>query len=208
MNCSRPGFPAFHYLLEFAQTHDHWVDDAIQPSHPLWPSSSSVLNLSQHQGLFWWVGSSHQLIQVLDLQLQHLSFQWIFRVDFLWDWLVWCPCCLRDSQEFSQHHNSKVSTVYACMCAKSLQSCPTLCDYMDCSLPGSSVHGIPQTRILEWVALPFSRRSSLPRNWTHVSYLLPWQAGSLAQVPPGKPWQQEAFKVENLTDTYTQILGE
>ena len=107
MSCSRPGFPALHYLLEFAQTHVHWVDDAIQPPHPLWPSSPSALNLSQHQGLFQWVGSSHQLIKVLDLQLQHQSFQWIVRVDFLWDWLVWPPCHPRDSQESSPAPQSK-----------------------------------------------------------------------------------------------------
>ena len=51
MNCNMPGFPVLYYLPEFAQTHVHWVDDAIQPSHPLLPSSPPVLNLSQHQGL-------------------------------------------------------------------------------------------------------------------------------------------------------------
>ena len=51
IDCSRPDFPVLHYLLEFAQTHVHWVCDAIQPSHPLSPSSPA-LNLSQHQGLF------------------------------------------------------------------------------------------------------------------------------------------------------------
>ena len=58
-----------------------------------------------------------------------------------------------------------------CRCAKSLQSCPTLCDPMDCSPPGSSVHGIPQARILEWVVMPFSRASSQPRDQTHASYV-------------------------------------
>ena len=77
MDCIMPVFPVVHYLLELAQTHVHWVSDAIQPSHPL------SLNLSQHQGLFQWVGSSHQVAKVLELQLQHQSFQWIFRVDFL-----------------------------------------------------------------------------------------------------------------------------
>ena len=55
MDCSTPGFPVLHYLLEFAQTHVHWVGDAIQPSHPLSPSSPPALNLSQHQGLFQWI---------------------------------------------------------------------------------------------------------------------------------------------------------
>jgi len=58
MDCSMPGYPVLHYLLEFAQTHVHWVDDAIQPFYPLLIPSPSASNLSQHQGLFQWVGSS------------------------------------------------------------------------------------------------------------------------------------------------------
>ena len=60
MNCSTPGFSVLQYLLELAQTHIHWVNDAIQPSHPLLPPPLS-LTPSQHQGLFQWVGSSHQV---------------------------------------------------------------------------------------------------------------------------------------------------
>ena len=86
--------------LGVAQAHVHWVSDAIQPSHSLSPSSSA-LNLSQHQGLFQWVSSSHQMAKVLELQLQHQSFQWIFRTNFLSDWLVWSPCSPRDAQVFS-----------------------------------------------------------------------------------------------------------
>ena len=82
MNHSMPDLPVCHQLPEFTQTHVHWVSDAIQPSHP--PSSSSpTLSHSQHQGLFQWVNSSHQMAKGLEFQLQHLSFQWIFRVDFL-----------------------------------------------------------------------------------------------------------------------------
>ena len=84
-----------------AQSHVHWVGDAIQPSHPLAPPSPPALHLSQHQGLFQWVGSSHQVAKILELQLQHKSFQWIFRTDFLHDWLVLSPCSPRDSQESS-----------------------------------------------------------------------------------------------------------
>ena len=83
MNCSTPGFPVLHSLLEFAQTDVHWISDAIQSSHPLLPPSPLALNLSQHQGLFQWVSSSHQVAEVLELQLQHQSFQWLFRVGFL-----------------------------------------------------------------------------------------------------------------------------
>ena len=59
----------------------------------------------------------------------------------------------------------------ACMHAKLLQSCLTLCDPMDCTPPGSSVHGIHQARLLEWVALPSFRGSSQPRDQTHTSYV-------------------------------------
>ena len=83
---------------------------------------------------------------------------------------------------------------HACMCAKLIQLCLTLCDPMDYSPPGSSVHEILQARILEWIATPSSRESPRPRDWTHVSYvrILPWQACSLPLAPPGKlkvgPW--------------------
>ena len=80
MDCSTPAFPVLHYIPEFAQTHVHRVGDAVQPSHTL-SSPSPAFNLSQHQGLFQWVGFSHQVATVLEFQ--HQSFQWIFRVDFL-----------------------------------------------------------------------------------------------------------------------------
>ena len=61
MDCSTPGFPVHHQLPEVARTHVHWVSDAIQPSHPLSPSSPPAFNLSQHQGLFQWVSSLHHV---------------------------------------------------------------------------------------------------------------------------------------------------
>ena len=91
MDCSTPGLPVHHQLLEPDQTHVHWVSDAIQPSYPLSSLSPPAFNLSQYQGLFQWVSSSHQVARVLEFQLQHQSFRWIFRTDFLYDWLVWYP---------------------------------------------------------------------------------------------------------------------
>ena len=73
MDCSTPGFPVLHQLLEFTQTHVHWVSDAIQPSHPLSSPFPPAFSLSQHQGLFQWVPSLHQVVKVL--KLQHQSFQ-------------------------------------------------------------------------------------------------------------------------------------
>ena len=88
MDCSMPGFLVHHQLPELAQTHVHRVSDAIQPSHPLLspslPKEKIVsFNLSQHRGLFQRVSSLHQVAKVLEFQLQHQSFQWIFRTDFL-----------------------------------------------------------------------------------------------------------------------------
>ena len=116
MDCNTPGFPVHHQLPELAQTHVHLIGDAIQPPHPL-SSPSLIFSLSQHQGLFKWV-SSHQVARVLEFQLQHQSFQWIFRTDFFQDWLVWSPCSPRDSQEpsptpqFKSINSSALSFLY------------------------------------------------------------------------------------------------
>ena len=83
MDCSMLGLPVHHQLPEFTQTHVHWVSDAIQPSHPLSSPSPAAFSLSQHQGLFQRISSSHQVTKGLEFQLQHQSFQWIFRTDFL-----------------------------------------------------------------------------------------------------------------------------
>ena len=89
MDCSTPGLPVHHQLPEFTQSHVHWLGDAIQLSHPLLSPSLSTFKLSQHQGLFRWVSSSHQVAKVLELQLQHHSFQWIFQTDFPLGWIGW-----------------------------------------------------------------------------------------------------------------------
>ena len=75
MDCSTPGFPAHHQLLEPTQTHVHRVGDGIQPSHLLSSPSPPAFNLSQNQGLFQWVSSLHQMAKVLEFHLQHQSFQ-------------------------------------------------------------------------------------------------------------------------------------
>ena len=87
MDCSTSGFPVLHYFPEFVQTHVHWVCDAIQSFHPLSLPSSLALNLSQHQSLLQWAGTSHQVVKVFELRLQHQSFQWLFRlISFRIDW--------------------------------------------------------------------------------------------------------------------------
>ena len=126
MDCSTPGHPVHHQLLEFTQTHVHWVSDAIQPSHSLSSLSSPTFNLSHHQGPFKWVISSHQVAKVLEFQLLHQSFQWIFRTNFLQDGLVGSPCSPRDSQESSPTPQFKSinSSVLSFLCS------PTLTPYM------------------------------------------------------------------------------
>ena len=127
MDCSTPGLPVRHQLPGLAQTHVHRVGDAIQPSHPLSSPSPPAFNLSQHQGLFQWAGSSYQVANALEFQLQHQSFQWIFRFDFLWDWLVWSPCSPRDCQESPTLQFKNISSL-----ALRLLYGPTLTSIHDC----------------------------------------------------------------------------
>ena len=99
MNRSTPGLPVHHQLPEFTLTHVHRVGDAIQPSHLMSSPSPPAPNPSQHQGLFQWVNSSHELAKVLEFQLQHHSLQRSPRADLLQNGLVGSPCSPRDSQE-------------------------------------------------------------------------------------------------------------
>ena len=89
MDGSTPGFPVHHQLPELVQTHVHWVSDAIQPSHPLSSPSPPAFNLSQHQGLFHWVSSSHQVAKLLEFQLQYQSFQWTLKDWSPLGWTGW-----------------------------------------------------------------------------------------------------------------------
>ena len=83
MDCSTPGFPVLYQLPELTQTHVHRGDDVIQPSHPLSSPAPPAFNPSQRQGLFQWVNSLHEVTKVLEIQLQHQSFQWTPRTDLL-----------------------------------------------------------------------------------------------------------------------------
>ena len=94
LDWSTPGFPVLHYLLEFAQTHIHWVNDAIQLSHPLSPLFSSCSQSFQHQGLSQWAAT------VLELQLYCQYFQWIFS---------WLPSGLTGLISFQSKGFSRVS---------------------------------------------------------------------------------------------------
>ena len=105
MNCSTPGLPVHHQLPEFTQIHAHRIGDAIHQSHPLSSPSPPAPNPSQHQGLFQWVNSSHEVARVLEFQLQHQSPGLIsFRMDWL-DLLA----IQGTLKSLLQHHNSNAS---------------------------------------------------------------------------------------------------
>ena len=112
MDCSTPGFPVLHPLLELAQTHVHQVGDAIQPSHPLSSPSPSAFSFFQHQDLFQWVGSLHQEAKVLEFQLQHQSFnEYSGLISFRMDWLD--PLAVQGTlKSLLQHHSSKASVLW------------------------------------------------------------------------------------------------
>ena len=112
MDCSTPGFPVHHQLLELVQTHAHQVGDAIQPSHSLLSPSPPAFNFSQYQGLFKWVSSLHQVAKVLEFKLQHQSFQWIYsnEYSFRMDWLD-LLAVQGTLKSLLQHHSSKVSII-------------------------------------------------------------------------------------------------
>ena len=109
MNCSTPSLPVHHQLPESTQTHVPWVSNAIHPSHPLSSPSPPALNLSQHQGLFQWVSSSHQVAKVLELQLNiSPSNEHSGLVSFRMDWLD-LLAVQGTLKSLLQYHSSKAS---------------------------------------------------------------------------------------------------
>ena len=167
-DCSMPGFPV-HQLPEFTQTDVHWVTmppNHIILCHPLLLLPSIFPSIR--------VFSNESVLHNRWPKYRSFSFSTspsseIFRTGFLQDGLVGSPCSPRETQEssltphFKRINSSVLSFLYSptltsihATAAKSLQSCPTLWDPIDCSPPGSSVHGILQTRILKQVAISFS----------------------------------------------------
>ena len=109
MDYSTPGLPVHHQLPEFTQIHVHWVGDAIQLSHPLSSPSPPAPNPSQHQGLFQWVSSSHEVAKGLEFQLQHPSSnEHPGLISFRMDWLD-LLAVQGTLKSLLQHHSSKIS---------------------------------------------------------------------------------------------------
>ena len=135
----------------------------IQPSYPLSSPSPLAFNLSLYQGLFQWVSSSHQVDKVLELQLQHESLQWIFRIDFLWDWLVWSLYHPRDSQEssptpqFEDINSSVLSLLYG----------PTLTSIHDYWKNHSFDYTASEYVCIKfWLPIGFSRITIMKGKWS------------------------------------------
>ena len=108
MDCSTPGFTISQSLLRFMSIESVMLSNYLILCCPLLFCLQSFLYMYLHQ----WVGSWGQVPKVLELQLQHQSFQWLFRVGFLYDWLVWSHCCPGDSEESSPTPSSKASILW------------------------------------------------------------------------------------------------
>ena len=126
MGCSTPGLLVYHQHTGFTQIHVHWVGDAIQPSNALLSPSPPAFNLSQQQDLFQWVSSSHQVAKVLEFQLEHQSFQWIFRIDFLENGLFESPSVQGTLKNLLQHQFKSINSL-----ALSFLYSPTLTSIYD-----------------------------------------------------------------------------
>ena len=181
MDCSTPGLPVYHQLPEFTQTYIHWFGEAIQASHPLSSSSPPTFNLSQHQGLFKWVSSSQQVAKVLKFQLQHQSFQRIFRTDSLrMDWLD-LLAVQGTLKSLLQHHSAKTS-ILSCSAFRMVQfSHP----YMT---TGQTIALTRETFVSKVMSLLFNKLSmlvitSLPRS---KRLLISWLQSPSADIlePP------------------------
>ena len=186
MDCSTPGLPVHHQLPEFTQTHVHWVSDAIQSSHPLLSPSPPTFNLSQHQGLFKWVSSLHQVAKVLEFQYScnysYLKKKTIILTLYLLLLLVaynyWVVgIALAFSQAFCTFTHLLLTTPSICAYKLLLQLCPMNLWTIAHQAPLSM--GFCRQEYTGVVAMPSSRGSSWPWDWTHVLGLLHWQADSL-----------------------------
>ena len=156
-----PGFPVFHYLLEFAQTHVHRVSDAIQSSHPLSSPSPPAFNLSQHQSLFQWVSSSHQVAKVLS----SWSSSWSVPVSRLRS--TWQP--------LDQHLISHAIIIYSA--ARSSPQPLDLCLLSPAISAYSAMRGAPDRHLRSTVSHFISNYQSLDQHlstilWAPVSRLI------------------------------------
>ena len=114
MDCITPGFPVPHHLQKSTQVHVNCISDAILPCHPITPSSPSALNLFQHQGVFQWVSCSHQMTEILELQLQHQSFHNEYSGLFTFKTDQFDPLAVRGTLRCLLHHHSLKASILWC----------------------------------------------------------------------------------------------
>ena len=180
MDCSTLGLPVHHQLPEFTHTHVHRVSDVIQPSHLLLSPSSPALNLSQHQGLFRWVSSSHQVAKVLQFQLQHQSFQWTGLISFRMDWLdllaVQGPL-----KSLLQHRSSKASILQRSAFFIVQLSHP----YMT---TGKTIALTRRTFVGKVMSLLFNMLSSLVISLSRLTYFLLFPHSAHALLSYARGW--------------------
>ena len=200
MDSSMPGFPVFHYLPEFAQTHVHWVSDAIQPS-PLCHSLLLLPLVFPSIRVFWIHWELQSEIRLTKKRLPNISdgdsfpfsqtvLKLFCSVLYPLRFIVWWPTNSTVESQINKRKETQillVSYVHTAATAKSLQLCPTLCDPIDGSPPGSPVPGILQARTLEWVAIAFSNSWKWKvkvKSLSHVQFLAtPWTAAYQAPLP-------------------------
>ena len=162
MDYSTPGFPVHHQFLELTQTHVHQVGDAIQPSHSLSYPSPPAFNLSQHQGLFQWVSSSHQMAKVLEFQLRiNPSNAYSGLISFRIDWFD-LLAVQGAFKSLLQHHSSKASVV---LCLKSLST---------------------QRRLLPWTPVPAPWSIKYLNFQEKVNYF--WSHTNLVNMQSAEEW--------------------
>ena len=190
MDCSTPGLPVHHQLLELAQTHAHQVGDAIQPSHPLLSPSLPTFNLSQNQGLFQWVSSSHQVARVIEFQLQiSPSNEYSGLVSGQFNLVTSIKILSPNKVTFWSTRCYNCSTFFffiVFICLLRLSSHVRLFETL-----WSLAHRVPVSmgfsRQEYWSGLPCPPPGELPdAGVKHVSLTSP-QASSLPPTPPGKP---------------------
>ena len=160
MNSSMPGLPVHHQLPEFTQTHVHWIGDAISSSVVPFSSYTQSLPASESfpmSQLFVWGGQSIRVSALASLLPKNTQ-GWSPS-----EWTGWISL-----------QSKGLSRVFSNTTVQKHQSCPTLNDPMDCSLPGSSVHGIFQARVLEWGAIAFSKSRAGSSQKQKVYWSLGW----------------------------------
>ena len=161
-----PGFPVLHYLLEFVQTHVHWVSDAIEPSYPLLPPSPPALNLSQHQDFFQWVSSSHQAAKYWSFNFSNSSSNLYsglisFRIN-----LFHLLAAHGTLKNLLQHHSSKASILWHSSFFMVQLSHP-------CMTTGKTIAFTMQIFVSEMMSICFNMLSRL------VIPFLPWSKNFL-----------------------------